>query len=468
MRVLPHSAEAEQSLLGAIMLDNERYECVSEFLLPIHFDAPINGKIYEAIGIVIGQGLSANPITLKAYFEKSDELKNIGGGSYLIQLVNSVVFIAGATDYAKLIYDMYLRRQLILIGEETSYSASTFEITVNTADLIETSESKLYELSNSDRRGGFISFSEALDIAGDAIEKAYKSDKSIVGITSGFIDIDKWIGGLNKSDLIILAGRPSMGKTALATNIAFNAANAYMKNSEGGGKVAFFSLEMSSEQLVTRILAQESGIPSERIRRGEIKEEDFSKIIEVNKKMKDLPLYIDDTPALAISALRTRARRLQRKHGIDMIIVDYLQLLRGSEDKRNDNRVLEISEITRSLKALAKELNIPVIALSQLSRAVEARDDKRPQLSDLRESGSIEQDADMVMFVYREEYYEARKEPSISDAAKHAEWLARMANMYGLAEVIFAKQRHGPIGTVRLIFDGRYTKFSNLSERKEN
>ncbi|MDR0968379.1 MAG: replicative DNA helicase [Holosporaceae bacterium] len=468
MRVLPHNIEAEQSLLGSIMLNNEYFESVSEFLLPTHFNTPINGKIFEAVGKLISQGSAANPITLRAYFEEKDELKEVGGGSYLVQLVNSVVFMAGAVDYAKLIYDMYLRRQLILIGEGISYEAANFDINVKTSDQIESAEAKLYELSTSNRQGGFVPFSGALINAFGVIEKAYQSDKSIIGITSGFVDIDRWIGGLNRSDLIILAGRPSMGKTALATNIAVNAATASMKKTEGGGKVAFFSLEMSSEQLVTRILAQECGIPSEKIRKGEIREEDFSKLVEANKKIADLPLYIDDTPALTISAVRTRARRLQRKCGVDMIIVDYLQLLHGSDGRGNENRVLEISEVTRSLKALAKELNVPVIALSQLSRAVEARDDKRPQLSDLRESGSIEQDADVVMFVYREEYYEARREPSITDKDKHDKWVSKMADIYGLAEVIFAKQRHGPIGTVRLFFDGRYTKFDNLSERKEN
>ncbi|MDR0631959.1 MAG: replicative DNA helicase [Holosporaceae bacterium] len=467
MRVLPHNIEAEQSLLGAIMLNNGCYENISEFLLPSHFATPINGKIYEAISKLISQGLAADPITLRAYFEKQEELKEVGGGDYLVQLVNSVISIAGVEDYAKLIYDMYLRRQLILIGEGMSYSASTFEISVKATDQIENAEAKLYELAVSDSRGGFVPFSGALVSTLDVVEKAYKSDNSITGITSGFIDMDKWLGGLNKSDLIILAGRPSMGKTALATNIAFNAAMAYAKKAEGGGKVAFFSLEMSSEQLVTRILAQECAIPSEKIRRGEIREEDFSKIVEAHKKLMELALFIDDTPALTISSVRTRARKLKRQQGLDLIVIDYLQLLQGSEDKRNENRVQEISEITRQLKALAKELDIPVLALSQLSRAVETRDDKRPQLADLRESGSIEQDADVVMFVYREEYYEARREPT-PGTDKHVEWQNRMSKIYNLAEVILAKQRHGPIGTMRLFFDGRYTKFDNLSDGRKN
>ena len=467
MRVLPHNTEAEQSLLGAIMLNNDCFENISEILLPDHFATPINGKIYEAICTLIRQGQVADPITLKAYFEKNDELKNIGGGDYLVQLVNAVVSIAGVEDYAKLIYELYLRRQLILIGEDMTYKASTFELDTDANDQIESAEAKLYDLSLSGNRGGFVSFSNASVNALNVVEKAYKSNSSITGITTGFIDLNKWLGGLNRSDLIILAGRPSMGKTALATNIAFNAAMAYKQNTEGAGKVAFFSLEMSSEQLVTRILAQESMIPSERIRRGEIKEEDFANIVEANKKLTELPLYIDDTPALTVSAVRTRARKLKRQHGLDLIVIDYLQLLQGTADKRNENRVQEISEITRSLKSLAKELDIPVLALSQLSRAVEARDDKRPQLADLRESGSIEQDADVVMFVYREEYYEARREPS-PGTDKHVQWLDRMSKVYNLAEVILAKQRHGPIGTVRLFFDGRYTKFDNLSDSRKN
>ncbi|MDR0677327.1 MAG: replicative DNA helicase [Holosporaceae bacterium] len=467
MRVLPRNIEAEQSLLGAIMLNNESFENVSEFLLPLHFSVPVNGKIYEAISILISHGETADPITLRAYFEKNDDLKGIGGGSYLVQLVNAVVSIAGVEDYAKLIYEMYLRRQLILIGENTSYEAARFDLETTAADQIENAEAKLYELSVSDRRKGFMSFSETLTSTMEIVEKAYRSDRQITGLTSGFIDLDRTLGGLNKSDLIILAGRPSMGKTALATNIAFNAAFAGANGSNEGGNVAFFSLEMSSEQLATRIMSQECAIPSEKIRRGEIRDEDFSKIVEVNKKLTNLPLFIDDTPALTVSALRTRARKLKRQHGLDLIVIDYLQLLIGSDNRRNENRVQEITEITRSLKALAKELDLPVLALSQLSRAVEMREDKRPQLSDLRESGSIEQDADVVMFVYREEYYESRKAPD-AGTDKYIEWQNRMARVYNTAEVIIAKQRHGPIGSVHLYFDGKYTKFDNLADNRKS
>lgn len=467
MRVLPHNSEAEQSLLGAILLNNDCFESISEILLPIHFATPINGKIFEAISKVIQQGLVADPITLRAYFEKKDDLQSVGGGNYLIELVNSVVSIAGVENYARIIQELYIRRQLMLLGENMAQEAANFNIDKTVDDQIEQAEARLYEFSMANTKGTVQPFSKTLDSTLKIVESTYKSDNKITGITSGFIDLDKWLGGLNRSDLIILAARPSMGKTALATNIAFNAANACLKKSEGAAKVAFFSLEMSSEQLVTRILAQECNIPSEKIRRGEIREEDFSKIVEANKRLTELPFFIDDTPALTVSALRSRARKLKRQHNIDLVVIDYLQLLQGSADKRNDNRVQEISEITRSLKALAKELDIPVIALSQLSRAVEGRDDKRPQLADLRESGSIEQDADVVMFIYREEYYEARREPT-PGTDKHVEWLERMSKVYNLAEVIIAKQRHGPIGTVRMFFDGRYTKFDDLSDsRKE-
>ncbi|MDR1236243.1 MAG: replicative DNA helicase [Holosporaceae bacterium] len=463
MRILPHNIEAEQSILGAIMFNNNCYEAVSEILLSDHFATPVHGKIYDAITKLISQGFVADPITLKTYFEKLEELKNVGGGEYLVHLVNSVISTAGVKDYADVIYDMYLRRQLIHIGEQMSKNAQEFEVNTKAEGQVEHAEAKLYELSMSNKKGGFVPFCDVSDETIDIVEKALKNSGGLIGITSGFIDLDKWLGGLNRSDLIILAGRPSMGKTALATNIAFNAALAFSKKAEGGGKVAFFSLEMSSEQLVTRIFAQECGIPSDKIRRGDIREEDYAKVCEAHKKLAELPLYIDDTPALSISAVRTRARRLKRQHGLDLIVVDYLQLLQGNDEKHSENRVQEISEVTRLLKALAKELDIPVIALSQLSRAVEARDDKRPQLSDLRESGSIEQDADVVMFVYREEYYESRREPT-PGTDKYVQWQERMAKVYNCAEVILAKQRHGPVGTIRLHFDGRYTKFSNLSE----
>lgn len=467
MRLLPHNIEAEQSLLGAILLDNDFFESVSEIVQPQHFSSALNGKIYDSISKLIAQGLVADPVTLRAYFEKNESLKDIDGGNYLIQLVNSVVSVVGIKDYATLIRELYIRRKLIELGEKIAFSACSFEVEKKIEDQITSAESTLYEIASDGSSGGFIPFSGALSSTMELLEVAYKSDSSITGITTGFIDLDKSIGGLNRSDLVILAGRPSMGKTALATNIAFNAAKAFAKKADGGGRVAFFSLEMSKEQLVTRILSQECNIPSERVRRGEIKEEDFGKLLNQQALICDLPLFIDDTAALTVASVRSRARRLKRQYGLDLIVIDYLQLLQGSE-KHKDNRVQEISEITRSLKALAKELDIPVLALSQLSRAVEARDDKRPQLADLRESGSIEQDADVVMFVYREEYYEARKEPSEEDSEKYRKWLEKMTKIYNLAEIILAKQRHGSIGTVRLFFDGKYTKFDNLSDSRKD
>ncbi|MDR2681815.1 MAG: replicative DNA helicase [Holosporaceae bacterium] len=465
MRVLPHNIEAEQSLLGAILISNEYYEAVCEIVLPIHFAAPVNGKIYEAIGSLISQGLVADPITLRAYFEKNDELKSIGGGAYLIQLVNSVVSVSGVEDYASLIRDMYLRRQLMLLGDDISHKASTFDLDMKVMDQVEHAEMRLYEMATADNRSGAEVFSKALTVTMGIVESAYKNKGKLIGVTTGFKDLDKTLGGLSRSDLVILAGRPSMGKTALATNIAFNAAMAHCHKADGGGKVMFFSLEMSKEQLVTRILSQESKIPSEKIRRGELRDDEFIKLVESGRKVAEIPLYIDDTPALNVSTLRSRARKLQRQQGLDLIVVDYLQLLHGSAEKKNENRVQEISEITRTLKAIAKELNVPVLALSQLSRAVEAREDKHPQLSDLRESGSIEQDADVVAFVYREEYYESRREPS--DLEERKKWQVRMGAIVGLAEVIVAKQRHGPIGTIRMHFDGKFTKFDDLAESRE-
>ena len=465
MRELPHNVEAEQSLLGAIMLDNECYEDFADFLSPDHFFVPINGKIFEAIRKLIAKDLVADPITLRAYFEKNDELKGIEGGNYLIQLVNSVVSVSGAENYARLIYDLYNRRQLIKIGENIVFEASNFKLNSSSADQIEKAEAQLYDLAMDNTRGSCVSFADIAQMAVQTIEQAYKSENKLIGVTSGFIDLNKKLGGLNRSDLIILAGRPSMGKTALATNIAFKVAMDKLLNREGAGKVAFFSLEMSAEQLVSRVIAQETMIPSEKIRRGEIKEEDVGKIKGLQKKLADIPLFIEDTPAMTVSSIRTRARKLQRKEGLDLIVIDYLQLLQGSSDRRNDNRVQEISEITRSLKGLAKELNIPIIALSQLSRAVEIRDDKRPQLADLRESGSIEQDADVVMFVYREEYYLERTKPQ-EGTPEFDKWYTKMQNAHNKAEIIIAKQRHGPIGTVELFFDGQFTKFDNLAENR--
>ncbi len=460
-RTPPHNLEAEQALLGALLHNNMSAERINDQLHPEHFSDTAHGQVFEAITYLIEQGKIANPITLKNYFEKNKALEAVGGIAYIVQLADSVLSTINVKDYADLIYDLYLRRQLIDIGEETINDAHDASLEASAIDKIEHTEKRLFDLATT---GGmnrsFVDFQTSLSQAIEIAEIAYKRDSHVVGCTTGLRDVDKWLGGLHPSDLLILAGRPSMGKTALATCIAFNAALAHLEQREGG-QVAFFSLEMSAEQLAMRLLAQESAIASDKIRRGEIHKNDFPKFAEVSRRISKIPLYIDDTPALTIAALRTRARRLKRQTGLDLIVVDYLQLLQGG-NKNTENRVNEISAISRGLKALAKELHVPVLALSQLSRAVEQRDDKRPQLSDLRESGSIEQDADAVIFIYREEYYEARKEPDI-DSEKHVLWQEKMNRIYNQADIIIAKQRHGPIGTIKLFFDSQFTKFGDMN-----
>jgi replicative DNA helicase len=462
----PYNLEAEQSILGALLLNNGALEYVGDFLRPLHFADAIHGQIFEAIVRLIDRGQVADPITLKDYFDKDEALQPVGGARYLIDLAQNVVSIISVGDYGRLIYDLYLRRQLMGIGEDMVLTARTHELELSAAQQIEQAEKKLFDLATTGNVGGnFQSFRDALTESIEMAQIAYQRDSHIVGVTTGLMDLDKWLGGLHPSDLLIIAGRPSMGKTILATNIAFNAAIAAMENDKSGASVAFFSLEMSAEQLATRILASESGVTSDKIRRGEIRAEDFPKFVEVSRRLSSIPLFIDDTPALSVSALRTRARRLKRQEGLGLIVIDYLQLMEsGGSNRRQDNRVQEISDITRALKALAKELDVPVIALSQLSRAVEQREDKRPQLSDLRESGSIEQDADVVMFIFREEYYEVRRQPP-EGTDKHAEWQARMNQIANQAEIIIAKQRHGPVGTVRLYFEGSLTRFGNLMPR---
>lgn len=462
---IPHNLEAEQSLLGALLLNNNAFEKVSDFLRADHFSHAVHGHIYRAIVTLIEAGKIADPITLKAYFSQSKDLDDVGGAAYLVDLANSVVSIVSVGDYGKLIYDLFLRRQLISIGEDLVVDVRKIEIDSDATLHIERTEKKLYDLATTGSHGQmFSSLGTALAAAVQSAEQAFKRDSHVVGVTTGLHDLDRYLGGLHPSDLLILAGRPSMGKTALATNIAFNAAKAYAEHNNDGAPVAFFSLEMSAEQLAARILSSESGIPSDRLRRGDIRTDDFAKIVDVSRHLSTTPLYIDDTPGLTITAFRNRARRLKRQFNIGMIVVDYLQLLDGSGGKKsNDNRVQEVSEITRNLKGIAKELNIPVLALSQLSRSVETREDKRPQLSDLRESGSIEQDADVVMFVYREEYYVARQQPP-EESEKYKEWQVKMNSCYNKAEVVIAKQRHGPVGNVQLYFNNQLTKFGNLQE----
>ena len=463
-RVLPHNMEAEQGLLGALLIDNRAYEKIGDFLRSHHFFMPAHQRIYDAIVKLIDRGQSASPVTLKNYFEKDADLKDVGGAEYLADLAASVISVVNITDYGRTVYDLHLRRELIALGEEIVNDSYNHDVDVDAQATIETAEAKLFDLAESGEvKGSFITLRDSVVTAIALAEKAYKTEGHVTGVTTGLLDMDKKLGGLQNSDLLILAGRPSMGKPALATNIAFNAARRYAETGgKEGARVGFFSLEMSADQLATRILADLSGISSDAIRKGNIKQDDFSAFVAASQKMSQVPLFIDDTPALTISAVRTRARRLKRQHGLGMLVIDYLQLLRGTGSRQStENRVLEVSEITRGLKAIAKELQIPVLALSQLSRQVEQREDKRPQLSDLRESGSIEQDADVVMFVYREEYYLSRLQPE-PGTDKHHDWQEKMDKALNVGECIIAKQRHGPIGTVRMHFNPNLTRFSDL------
>ena len=477
VRTPPYNPEAEQTLLGALLINNAAYLRVSEYLQPEHFGNAMHGRIFAAIGKLIERGQIANPVTLKNLFDQDGALTDIGGAQYLARLAEAAVTIINATDYGRIIHDLYLRRQLITLGEEVVNDAFRQDLDDSAREQIERAEKTLFDLATTGQaEGGFRAFGTALTSAILNAEAAFKRSGKTVGVATGFVDLDRKLGGLHPSDLIVLAGRPSMGKTSLATNIAFFAAKHYkpppaleIRNvAEDGAIVAFFSLEMSAEQLATRILAEESGVSSDRIRRGDVSNEDFDRFVQASQHLAAVRLFIDDTPALTVSAVRTRARRLMRQQGLGLIIIDHLQLLRPSSQIRaQDNRVQEISEITRGLKALSKELNVPVLALSQLSRAVEQREDKRPMLADLRESGSIEQDADVVMFIFREEYYLSREpsrrpdEMEIKFSERYQEWRERLEKVHGLTEIIVAKQRHGPIGTVKLHFDAETTKFGN-------
>jgi replicative DNA helicase len=463
--VILHNIEAEQALLGALILDNSVIDNIPDTLRPYHFAAEINSLIYDSICKINDIGSVADPITITAYLGSNEVFQKANGKKYLIDLLDSVIGLSNVGDYAKIIYDLYLRRQIVEISDGAITKARSFDDPNEVApSIVESIEKDLYELvSESSWNGRPLSFGAALTESIDAAKVAYERDSRIVGVTSGFKLIDKWLGGLHNSDLLVIAGRPSMGKTALATNIAFNAAKAKLNNMSEGAGVIFFSLEMSAEQLATRILAAESGITSDSIRRGEIPKNSFDKLVTISQELEKLELYIDDTPSISVNQIRSRARKLKRKKDIGLIVIDYLQLVDVGGWRNIENRVQEISEITRALKGIAKELNVPVLALSQLSRAVEQREDKKPQLSDLRESGSIEQDADVVMFVFREEYYKARKEPA-EGSLEHDKWQMEMEKIYNRAELIIAKQRHGPIGTIRLFFDGRLTRFGNLMD----
>ena len=454
---LPNNIEAEQSVIGSILVSNEIFDDINTIISSTNFYDPMHQKIFGAIENLIYKGLLANPITLKNYFETDKDDINIP--EYLVKITKFSTSIRQATEYSKIIYDMFVRRELIKISEQTIDTAKINDLNTSGQNIIENSERLLFDLAE---KGSFnsslVKFDEAMKKTIEMASAAYKNEEGIVGVPTGLRDLDDRLGGLHQSDLIIIAGRPSMGKTALATNIAFNAAQK-LQESERKSSVAFFSLEMSSEQLSTRILAEQSRIKSNDIRRGRISDEQFDKFIDTSKNITELPLYIDETPAISIAAMSNRARRIKRLFGLDMIIVDYIQLMRGSINNK-DGRVQEISEITQGLKAIAKELSVPVVALSQLSRAVEQRDLKKPQLADLRESGSIEQDADVVMFVYREAYYLERQEPRPA-TVEHAEWQAKMNEVSNLAEIIIGKQRHGPTGNVMLEFEAMFTKFKD-------
>jgi replicative DNA helicase len=469
-RTAPHNIEAEQSLLGAILVNNEAFYRVSDFLEPRHFFEPIHQHLYEIAGSLIRLNKTATPVTLKTFVPAETEIAGMTVAQYLARLAAEATTIINAHDYGRTIYDLALRRDLINIGEELVNEAYDSPVDSSPRQQIEEAEKRLYEIAETGRYdGGFQRFENALTAAIDMAANAYKRDGGLSGIASGLRDLDTKMGGLQKSDLIIIAGRPGMAKTSLASNIGYNVAKAYRGEVQAdgqmatvdGGIVGFFSLEMSAEQLATRIIAERTGIPSSTIRRGGISEADFGKIRDHAIELQSLPFYIDETGGLSIAQLCARARRLKRQKGLDLLIVDYIQLLSGSS-RKSDNRVQEVTEITTSLKALGKELQVPILALSQLSRQVESRDDKRPQLSDLRESGSIEQDADVVLFLYREEYYLQNKEPRIG-TPEHEKWQTEMELAHGKAEVIIGKQRHGPTGTVNLHFDAAITRFSDLA-----
>jgi replicative DNA helicase len=478
VREPPHNFEAEQALLGSILINNAAYHRVAEFLRGEHFADPLHGKLFDSLARLIERGQIVSAITLKTYIEHDEAIKEAGGAAYIAKLAAASVHVIDAGQFGRQVHDLYLLRQLIDLGQDVVNSAFKPTLEETAIEQIEIAEKKLYDLASVGQTdGGFKPFRTALTEAMVAAEAAYNRAGQLTGVATGLVQLDQLLGGLHRSDLIILAGRPSMGKTALATNIAFNAVKAYREEHGEDGKpiavdgavVGFFSLEMSAEQLANRILSEQTGLSSEKIRKGDLISSDFDKVLLISQELEHLNLYIDDTPALTIAALRTRARRLKRTHGLGLLIIDYLQLLSPSGRSRQENRVQEVSEITRGLKTLAKELDVPVLALSQLSRAVEQRENKRPQLADLRESGSIEQDADVVMFVYRDEYYLMRDEPKRRESessehfnARYEDWVKRSEQAYGKAEVIIAKQRHGPTGDVQLSFDGSITKFDNL------
>ena len=462
--MMPCNIEAEQAVIASVLVSNDIYDEISPIVDAQKFFDPVHVKLYETIEILISKGLLANPITLKNYFENNEGLKELGGQEYLIKITKFSTSVKQAIDYAKIVQEMHIRRELIKISQSILDESSTDrDLGTSGEMIIQNAEKSLFDLAE---RGhfnqSFMKFDNALKQTIEMAKSAYQNEEGLVGVPTGLTDLDSRLGGLHKQDLVIIAGRPSMGKTALATNIAFHAARNIEKKGDKS-TIAFFSLEMSSEQLSTRILSEQSRIRSNDIRRGKVSEKEFEQFIETSKNIFNLPLFIDETPAITIAAISNRSRRIKRLFGLELIIVDYIQLMRSS-GKKEYNRVQEISEITQGLKALAKELNVPVLALSQLSRAVEQRDDKKPQLADLRESGSIEQDADVVMFVFRQAYYLQNKEPTVG-SIEHAEWQTKMNEISHLAEIMISKQRHGPTGNVKVEFEAIYTKFKDLENK---
>ncbi len=471
-REAPNNLEAEQALLGAILVNNDAFYRVSDFLKPVHLYEPLHRRIFEIAGEIIRMGKTANPVTVKTFLKADEKVGDLTVAQYLARLAAEAVSIINAEDYGRAIYDLALRRSLITIGEDMVNIAYDAPLDMPPQNQIEDAERRLFELAETGRYdGGFQSFNDAVALAIDMAGQAFERDGHLSGISTGIHSLDAKMGGLQRSDLIILAGRPGMGKTSLATNIAYNIAASFEPEvqpdgslkAKNGGVVGFYSLEMSSEQLATRIISEQTEVSSSKIRRGDISEADFEKLVACSQMMQKVPLYIDQTGGISIAQLAARARRLKRQRGLDVLVVDYVQLMTGSK-KSGENRVQEITEITTGLKALGKELNVPIIALSQLSRAVESREDKRPQLSDLRESGSIEQDADVVLFVFREEYYVKNMEPRDELDPKYEEWKMQMDKVKGTADVIIAKQRHGPTGTVKLAFQSEFTRFSDLAD----
>jgi replicative DNA helicase len=471
----PHNIEAEQALLGAILVNNEALYRVSDFLEPAHFYNETHQQIYDTARSLIRTGKLASPVTLKTFLPADVDIAGLKVAAYLTRLAAEATTIINAADYGRQVYDLAIRRDLIAIGEDMVNVAFDAPVDVAPREQIEDAERRLYDLAEIGKYGGgFQKFETALTTAVDMAARAYQRDGKLSGLATGLRDLDGKMGGLQPSDLIIVAGRPGMGKSALATNIAYNVARRYMgevlpdghTQTVNGGIVGFFSLEMSAEQLATRIIAEQSGISSSLIRRGGINEHDFEKIKDTAIELQNLPFFIDETGGLTVAQLAARARRLKRQRGMDVMVIDYIQLLAGSTRRSQENRVQEVTEITTNLKALAKELNVPIVALSQLSRQVENRDDKRPQLSDLRESGSIEQDADVVLFIFREEYYLSNKEPR-PGSDEYIKWQTEMAAVHGQAEIIIGKQRHGPTGTVKLQFDAAVTRFDNLAREDQ-